>query len=655
MATRTWVLFAILVALAGAALAWKLGSHEPVVAAPAPMRAAAPEPAPTEYPRLSDGARVLGPFAGRLARMADAFSDDLGIDLHVVTRDDTSATIEQQTSKLFEERGIGKDAPTGGVLVLLNPKLASARIELGYSLEPVLTDLLTSRIARDQLAPYTSYGAAGMAVMDVLHALRDQIYLAAATGGIELGDAYRAKPEYLEYQRFVSGGAGAKAALSSVPLDADLKQAVPADRRTRYAPAPTPEGSVEAFLRATEDLAGDPTLDLFNEGSREQRRYYPLARFEELQRAARIHASQPLEIRSDGDYAVATSKHPATGFVPILLHRDGGVWRVDLVETWKNLFFEEDGNYRLRNSNTPYAFGLAEFGEGRPYDIAPLPLEGHTLADEIASLDGKTDAASSLRRGELWLRNAFVFPQAYLAYESAGRAAPQDPIVLETLGDRALYLGFPEIAIPALEPIGRGVELDLAQAYNETGDAAGAERWAQRALDENPHDVRALNWLKFLAERGGRSSEAERYSAAMAELSREPSRSAAAIVLSFDPKVPKFDAATTVDIGGTKVYDHSNFGVTMRNPSRQDVEIESVTLASAGTAAASGLGDIRGYWQWPAVANRLPAGESIAFSKLWGFMVKTGHQHVRYVFHTCWHGVESKIRQCRTQWVDVLP
>ena len=539
--------------------------------------------------------------------------------------------------------------------MLVNPKLASARIEVGYSLEPVLTDLLTSRIARDQLAQYTSYGAAGMAVMDVLHALRDQIYLAAATGEIPLGETYRAKPEYLEYQRFVSGGAGAKAALSSVPLDADLKQALPADRRARYAAAATPEGSVDAFLRASEELAGDPTLELFTEGSREMRRYYPLARFEELQRAQRIHASQPLEIRRDGDYAVATSAHPATGFVPVLLHREDGVWRVDLVETWKNLFFEDDGNYRLRNSTTPYAFGLAEFGEGQPHDIAALPLEGRTLAQTLASLDGKTDAVSALRRGELWLRNAFVFPQAYLAYEQARRAAPQDPIVLETLGDRALYLGFPEVAIPALEAIGRGVELELAQAYNGTGDAAGAERWAKRALEENPHDMRALNWLKFLAERGGHSTEAARFASAMAELSREPSRSAAPIALSFDPPAPKFDPVTTLDVGGTKVYDHSSFGVTMRNPSRQDVEIEGVTLVSAGTAAASGLGDIRTYWTWPAGANRLRAGEAISFSKLWGFTVRTGHQHVRYVFHTCWHGVDTGIRQCRTQWIDVLP
>jgi hypothetical protein len=494
-----------------------------------------------------------------------------------------------------------------------------------------------------------------MAVMDVLHGLRDEIYVASATGEIALGDAYRAKPQYLEYQQFVSGGAGAKVALSSVPLDADLKQAVPADRRARYAPAGTPEGSLEAFLRVTEELAGDPTLELFTEGSRQMRRAYPLARFEELRRAARIHASEPLDIRREGDYAVATSLHPATGFVPVLLHREDGVWRVDLVETWKNLFFEEDGNYRLRNSNTPYAFALAEFGKGARYDIAPLPLEGRTLAGAIASLEGKGDAVSALRRGELWLRNAFVFPQAYLAYEEARRAAPQDPIVLETIGERALYLGFPEIAIPALEPIGRGVELELAQAYNAIGDAAGAERWARRALEENPRDLGALNWLKFLAGRGGRKSDAERFGAEMAELTREGSDGAAPVALSFDPPVPKYDPLTTLDVDGTTVYDHSRFAVTMRNPGRRDVDIDGVTLASAGTAAPSGLGDIRGYWTWPAGANRLRAGEAVSFAKLWGFTVRTGHQHVRYVFHTCWHEVGSRVRQCRTQWIDVLP
>jgi len=88
---------------------------------------------------------------------------------------------------------------------------------------------------------------------------------------------------------------------------------------------------------------------------------------------------------------------------------------------------------------------------------------------------------------------------------------------------------------------------------------------------------------------------------------------------------------------------------------RRPVVIESVRLSSRGTAAASGLGDVKNYWTYPSGAQHLDVGESISFDKLWGFTVDTGHEHVRYTFQTCWHGVGETVRQCRTQWVDVLP
>jgi tetratricopeptide (TPR) repeat protein len=539
--------------------------------------------------------------------------------------------------------------------VLLNPRLGSARIEVGRSLEHVLTDLHMSRIARDQLAPYTSYGAAGMAAMDVLHYLRDHVQLSAALGELAVPEDLQAKTAYHEYRQFVSGGAGARAALPAVPLDADLKAAVPDGRRARYAPSARAQESVDAFLRATAELAGDPTLELFTEGSRLMRTYYPLARFEELQRTQRLASSEPLELIESGDYAVATSPNAAPGFVPVLLHREDGLWRIDLVETWKSLFFDSDGNYFLRSSNTPYAFGLKQFGTGRHYDIAALPLQGQSIADALAALEGSEGALPALRRGELWLRNAFVFPQAYPAYEAARRAAPKDPLVLQTIGERALYLGFPEIAIPALEGIGRGVELTLAEAYNELGDWAGAQRWAARALDENPYDSYALQWQKYLASSAGLEDGAREIDAEITRLARDPARSANPVVLSFDPPVPKFEPNTTIEVNGTKVFDHSHFGVTMRNTSNRTVEIESVALTSMGTAAASGLGDIKGYWQYPAGNQRLLGGESLRFHKAWGFTVDTGHEHVRYVFRTCWRDGSTAVRQCRTQWVDALP
>jgi hypothetical protein len=664
LSTRTLALLLILLLLIGAALLLRsVVSESDSDSQAAPQSSARGEPyahapaevAQPEHPRINDAAHILGPFTGKLGRMADSFHDDLGVDVHVVTTNETAQSIESLSTEVFQQRKIGVGAPTGGLLVLLDPKLASARIEVGYSLEHALTDLHMGRIARDQLAPYTSYGAAGMAVMDVLHYLRDQVYLSAALGDLTLSADFQKNPEYVEYQTFVSGGAGAKAKLTTEPLDADLKRAVPADKRARYAPSANAQESVEAFLRASAELAGDPTLELFTEGSRMMRTYYPFARFEELQRFERIQSSFPLEVVQHDDHAVATSKQPAKGFVPILLHREQGLWRIDLVETWKNLFFDNTGNYFLRNSNTPYAFGLQQFGEGRYYDIAALPLGTGSIADDIASLDGKHDALSALRRAELWLRNGFVFPQAYLAYEEARAAAPKDPLVLQTLGDRALYLGFPEIAIPLLEPIGRGVEMSLVGAYNDMGDTMGANRWVSSALAENPYDLPALQWQQFLAEREQRSEDARRAKEQIATLSSDPMDVANPIVLSFDPKGPKFDSQTTLDVNGTKVFDHSHFGVAMRNTSKRDVEIESVMLASVGTAAASGLGDIKNYWRYPAGGNRLRAGEGISFERPWGFTVETGHQHVRYVFRTCWHGVGTTVRQCRTQWVDTMP
>jgi tetratricopeptide (TPR) repeat protein len=355
----------------------------------------------------------------------------------------------------------------------------------------------------------------------------------------------------------------------------------------------------------------------------------------------------------EGDYAVATSEKPAKGFVPILLHLEQGLWRVDAVETWKNLFFNREGNYYLRNSNNPYAFGLKQFGNGGYYDIAALPLAG-PIATNLAALEGKTDVVSTLRRAEIWMRNGFVFPPAYAAYEAARRKAPKDPLVLQTLGERALYLGFPEIGIPALERIGRGMELSIVEAYNDIGDTASALKWVKRALDENPYSTNAMEWLLFFAQNDEKAAD-ELLDQAIGRLSGDKAGSANPVLLSFKPAVPKYEPNTTLDVNGTKVYDHSNFGVTIRNTSDREVEIESVQLTSAGTAAASGLGDIRKYWTFPAGANRLRAKEAVYFDKLWGFTVDTGHEHVRYTFHTCWHGVGSSVRQCRTQWVDVMP
>jgi tetratricopeptide (TPR) repeat protein len=609
------------------------------------------------HARVDDAANILVPFGPRIGRMADGFSTDLGIDVHVVTSVDGHTPIETQATTAFEQRQVARKSPTGGLLVILDPKLGSARIEVGYSLEGVMTDLHMSRVARDQLAPYVSYGSAGMAVMDVMHYLRNYALLAAVRGDLELPEDLKKTPDYLRYKQYLSGGAGARTALSKLPADADLKRPVKPAQRASYAPGKSPQESVASFVRTMRDLAGDPTLELFTEGSRLMRKLYPLAPFEEWQRADSLEASKPLEYLVEGDYAVATSRKAALGFTPVLMHRERGLWRIDLVETWKNLFFNAEGNYYLRNANTPYLFGLKQFGRAGYDDIAELPLATGTITGDLARLEGRKDVVSQLRRAELWFRNAFVFPPALVNYEAALATAPNDPLVLEIFGSRAQYLGFPELAIPLLEKVGPGVEFDIARAYEDMGSNDAARFWIQKALKENPLDSYALEWMEHLAERSDDKPALAAARAESARVAKLPGRPFAPVVLHFYPQQPVHDSGSTLNIGGTTVYDHSHFGVTLQNTSGRDVQIESVQLFSRGNASASGLGDIKNYWSYKSGKNTLKPAEYIYFERDWGFTVDTGHEHVRYVFRTCWHGIDAAppVRQCRTQWVDTLP
>jgi hypothetical protein len=656
MNRRTTLLLVLLVVIGGFAAWYQYGARteqqaEQLSASPPP----ASRPHTPVHPRIDDQAGILAPFGPRLGRMADDFAKDLGIDVRVVTLE-TAGSIESQSEREFRERRIGDGAPTGGMLILLNPRTQQARIEVGYSLEGGLTDLHAGRIARDQLAPYVSYAAAGMAVMDVLHYLRDQTLLSAALGNIELGEEYRRQPAYADIKRYLSGGAGARTPLSAAPMDADLKRVVPDERRARYAPSADVKESVAAYLRTIADLAGDPTLALFTEGSRLMRAEYPFARFEEFKHLEAIDASQPLEYRVNGDYAVATSSRPAPAFVPILLRRETGLWRIDRVETWKNLFFDADGNYFLRNSNTPYAFGLAEFGEGQWYDLAEWPLGGRSIADVLAELDAKDDLLATLKRAEIRFRNAFLSLAALGDYEKAVRASPQDPLAHELLATRAMYLGFPELAIPAFGVAGVGFEIELAEAWHESGSPKQANYWVDQALEADPYSLRPLRWKAFLAERHGTSEEAQLARARVAGVTANPEWPSNPVVLSFKPDSPHLDTDSTVKEGKATVYDHSRFGVTMTNTSRRPVVIESVKLTSrGGSGKASGLGDIKDYWRYPSGEYTLKPKESIYFDKLWGFTVDTRHEYVRYVFRTCWHGVGEAVRQCRVQSVDILP
>ena len=641
-------------------VARQLTATPPAVApAPAPARNEEPQGieavALAEFPeRIADAADVLGGFQHAIEWLGQGWRDDLGIEIHVVTLRSPVAKIETLANQIFEERRVGADAPSGGVLVLLNPRRGEARIEVSYSLEHVFPDLIVGRIARDQLAPYAAYRVAGMAVMDVLHFLKDYAYLQAVRGALALPDAYRGRPEFIEKARYLSGGAGARATLAMAEQeDRDFKAALPADRRARYAPSRKALESAEAYLRTQADQVGDPTLDLYTPGSRCMLDASPYAPFEQLERLSHAEASKPLRVRVDGDHAVADSERPAHGFVPILLERRDGFWRIDLVETWKNLFFDNHGEYHQQNSAHPYAFALDRFGLGAHYGVEPWRV---ATGDPVAVrrvLAQRGRAFDEYLIAELLFRNCWLPVDALSHYERAIELSPHNLLFNETLAGRAAYVSFWGLAASAYAELGSAGVLWLAHAQRTLGDLGGATTSVRRALDRDRYWIEAHELLGALLEAQGDHSGADAEKARVKAIRSDPRRPGAPLTMTFDPPYPVLhgDAPTKVD--GVDVYDHSYFAVTLANPSARDVEIESAILISDGTAQRSGLGDIKDYWQYPSGPHRLRGGESVRLARTWGFTVKTGHQQLRYAFDVCWKADGE--RQCRDYRVDAFP
>jgi uncharacterized protein len=123
-----------------------------LVAAPA---LAAPTFPPLNGQRVVDDAHVLSPqtTADLTAKLAD-LETKTGRQLVVVTLPSLQGyDIEDYGYQLGRAWGIGQKTQNNGVLFIVAPSEHKVRIEVGYGLEPVLTDALSSVILQTQVLP----------------------------------------------------------------------------------------------------------------------------------------------------------------------------------------------------------------------------------------------------------------------------------------------------------------------------------------------------------------------------------------------------------------------------------------------------------------------------------------------------------------------
>ncbi|MFA5098640.1 MAG: TPM domain-containing protein [Candidatus Paceibacterota bacterium] len=154
------------------------------------------------YSNPGNPAGFVNDFAGvlsaeqkqQLEQKLSGFEKSAGNEISIaVIKSLDGDTIENFAVELFKDWGIGKEGQDNGALILVAVDDRQMRIEVGYGLEPVLTDAQSSWIVNNQMAPAFKnndfYGG--------LNAASDKII--SATGGEIISEENTASKENVNY------------------------------------------------------------------------------------------------------------------------------------------------------------------------------------------------------------------------------------------------------------------------------------------------------------------------------------------------------------------------------------------------------------------------------------------------------------------------
>jgi uncharacterized protein len=143
--------------------------------------------------RVVDNANVLSPdVREQLTEKLQALEDRTTRQLVVVTLPSLQGyDIADYGYQLGRSWGIGQKKENNGVLFIIVPSERQVRIEVGYGLEPILTDALSEVILSERVLPKFRAGDMQGGIVDGTNAIIEQLTLDAPAAKARVEDAER--------------------------------------------------------------------------------------------------------------------------------------------------------------------------------------------------------------------------------------------------------------------------------------------------------------------------------------------------------------------------------------------------------------------------------------------------------------------------------
>ncbi len=146
--------------------------------------------------RVVDQAHILSPAAAqRLDGELATLEQQTGHQLVVATVPDLQGyEIEDYGYQLGRAWALGRKGVNDGAILLVAPSQHKVRIEVGYGLEPVLTDALTSSILQRKVLPQFRQGHMEQGVIDGAEAVIGQLALPEDQAKVKVAEAEAQPP-----------------------------------------------------------------------------------------------------------------------------------------------------------------------------------------------------------------------------------------------------------------------------------------------------------------------------------------------------------------------------------------------------------------------------------------------------------------------------
>ena len=301
---------------------------------------------PNSSQRIFDLASLLKYSRENTEEMLRFFEKQHSVELLIATLPHSgNLPISELAAKLFSNWDIGRRQDGRGVLLLLSEREKKIKVEVGYGVEDVFTDLFCGYIEKKQLKTYFENNQVDEGLTAAL-----EEFIGRAQG--KLSDKEIKKKMLGE----LSGGAGIEKGVL-IGEFTDKNSAPAADRENLSAPG-NPEDLYKEWMQVLRRCDNNPALPIYSEATSVMFEY---GRNMSRSMCSSLYAlySKPHTIREQGRYAVLLfPSAPKSG--PVFFQQTSSGWKIDMVSTAKWVRYGYGNQWFLGGRNHPYSFAFTD-------------------------------------------------------------------------------------------------------------------------------------------------------------------------------------------------------------------------------------------------------------------------------------------------------